>query len=89
VAWQNGLHRLAEFEIAVAGGHGVACSMAWLVLSYSMGFHCNYFVYFFQLMSPGHLLDENGHNRQNIGSALVPSQGGTNFQEIYIRLNLG
>ncbi|KAJ7301067.1 hypothetical protein DFH08DRAFT_827846 [Mycena albidolilacea] len=39
VAWPNGLRRLAEFEIAVAGGRGVACGVAWLVLGYTRHSH--------------------------------------------------
>ncbi|KAJ7348578.1 hypothetical protein DFH08DRAFT_1000516 [Mycena albidolilacea] len=36
VAWPNGLRRLAEFEMAVAGGRSVACGVAWLALGYTM-----------------------------------------------------
>ncbi|KAJ7431939.1 hypothetical protein B0H11DRAFT_1941132 [Mycena galericulata] len=34
LAWPNGLRPLAEFEFGGAGGRGVACDVAWLVLGY-------------------------------------------------------
>jgi hypothetical protein len=46
VAWPNGLRRLAEFELTVAGGRGVACGVAWLVLTYTRHFHCKCFADF-------------------------------------------
>ncbi|KAJ7306141.1 hypothetical protein DFH08DRAFT_1054604 [Mycena albidolilacea] len=43
VAWPNGLRRLAEFEMALAGGRGVACGVAWLVLAYTRPSHYDSF----------------------------------------------
>ncbi|KAJ6475582.1 hypothetical protein C8R45DRAFT_935223 [Mycena sanguinolenta] len=41
VACQNGLRRLAEFELAVPGLRGLACGLALLVLGYTMSPHYN------------------------------------------------
>ncbi|KAJ6482747.1 hypothetical protein C8R45DRAFT_932344 [Mycena sanguinolenta] len=39
VACQNGLRRLAEFELAVTGLRGLACGLCLLVLGYSISLH--------------------------------------------------
>ncbi|KAF8180265.1 hypothetical protein K438DRAFT_1842199 [Mycena galopus ATCC 62051] len=45
LAWQNGLRSLAEFELAVTGGRGVACGLAWLVSDRTACSHCRYVVH--------------------------------------------
>jgi hypothetical protein len=55
-ACQNGLHRLAEFELAGAGLQAWAWGRAWLGLTYTKYSHCEYFLDIFALVGQHCLL---------------------------------